>query len=100
MNRQDAKTLKYINAEMERRNLDARFEAHPHYPLKHALLCKIDEKRMVRVHLGFRKADYFFYDGPDTCFGSSIAFGGPFKGRGWREKLAHAAANAFETYAL
>lgn len=99
MNYQDARTLEFINAEMKRRNLDARFEAHPFYPISHALLCKIDKRRMVRIHLESREVDYFIHDGTDTCFGTSISFGGPFKGRGWRQKLAEKAANAFETYA-
>lgn len=98
MNKQDQRTLEVINGEMKRRKLKARFRAHHNYPLRHFLFCEIDEKRLVRVDLGFREVTYFLFDGPDTCFGTSISFGGPFKGQGWRERLAGAAANAFEAY--
>ena len=94
MNQEDEKTRDVVNAETDRRGLKAYFAAHRFYPMNRSLSYWLDTTRVVRINLAFREVDIFTYDRPDSAFGSSIKAGGPFKGRGWRQRLANAAADA------
>lgn len=101
MNKQDQAALDRINAELERQGVPERFKPHRFWGISHQFEIDLPKGRMMRFWPGFsRRLDVFTPDDiPGSCFGRSEVYGaGPFRGRGWCERVGKAAAEALKEY--
>lgn len=94
MNKKDQAILDAINGELKRQGIGVQITPHPLFPMRKVLMYEPNEQCLVRVHTELREVDIFTYDSPGSVMGSSEKIGGPFRGRGWLQRLAQAAALA------